>query len=42
MLTRLVISNLATIESLSIEFKAGFTVLTGETGAGKSGPPAML
>lgn len=36
MLTRLVISNLATIESLSIEFNAGFTVLTGETGAGKS------
>ena len=36
MLTRLVISNLATIESLSIEFNARFTVLTGETGAGKS------
>lgn len=36
MLTRLVISNLATIESLSIEFNEGFTVLTGEAGAGKS------
>ena len=36
MLTRLVISNLATIASLSIDFERGFTVLTGETGAGKS------
>lgn len=36
MLTRLAISNLATIESLAIDFQAGFTVLTGETGAGKS------
>lgn len=36
MLTRLAISNLATIQSLTIEFEQGFTVLTGETGAGKS------
>ncbi len=36
MLFRLAISNLATIESLTIEFSEGFTVLTGETGAGKS------
>jgi DNA repair protein RecN (Recombination protein N) len=35
-LTRLAVSNFATIESLSIEFHPGFTVLTGETGAGKS------
>jgi DNA repair protein RecN (Recombination protein N) len=35
-LTRLVISNLATIASLAIDFRRGFTVLTGETGAGKS------
>jgi DNA repair protein RecN (Recombination protein N) len=36
LLTRLVISNLATIASLAIDFQHGFTVLTGETGAGKS------
>jgi DNA repair protein RecN (Recombination protein N) len=36
MLTRLLIQNLATIEKQIIEFKPGFTVLTGETGAGKS------
>jgi DNA repair protein RecN (Recombination protein N) len=36
MLTRLAISNFATIESLSVEFLDGFSVLTGETGAGKS------
>ncbi|MFI5401217.1 MAG: DNA repair protein RecN, partial [SAR324 cluster bacterium] len=36
MLTRLAVSNFATIESLAIEFHLGFTVLTGETGAGKS------
>ena len=35
-LIRLAISNLATIRKLSIEFEEGFTVLTGETGAGKS------
>ncbi len=36
MLTRLAISNLATIHSLTVDFQEGFTVLTGETGAGKS------
>ncbi|MCZ6627357.1 MAG: DNA repair protein RecN [SAR324 cluster bacterium] len=36
MLTRLAISNLATIESITIAFGEGYTVLTGETGAGKS------
>jgi DNA repair protein RecN (Recombination protein N) len=35
-LTRLTISNLATIQSLTIDFHQGFSVLTGETGAGKS------
>ena len=36
MLSHLVIRNFAIIEHLEIPFKAGFTVLTGETGAGKS------
>ena len=36
MLTSLRIQNLALVEDLSMEFTAGFTVLTGETGAGKS------
>lgn len=36
MLKSLSIKNLATIESLHIEFAAGLNVLTGETGAGKS------
>lgn len=36
MLTHLSISNLATIEHLSVEFGDGFSILTGETGAGKS------
>ena len=36
MLTRLNISNLATIQSLSANFSKGFSVLSGETGAGKS------
>ncbi len=36
MLTGLVIKNLAVIENLRIDFKEGFTALTGETGAGKS------
>lgn len=36
MLIRLSITNLATIESLSVGFRENFTVLTGETGAGKS------
>lgn len=36
MLTELNIKNFAVIDSLSITFKEGFNVLTGETGAGKS------
>jgi DNA repair protein RecN (Recombination protein N) len=36
MLGSLHIKNLATIEDLEIQFQAGFTILTGETGAGKS------
>ena len=36
MLTSLRIQNLALVEDLSIELRSGFTVLTGETGAGKS------
>lgn len=36
MLKSLNISNLAVIESQTAEFEEGFTVLTGETGAGKS------
>ncbi len=36
MLSHLVIKNFAIIEHLEIPFKDGFTVLTGETGAGKS------
>jgi DNA repair protein RecN (Recombination protein N) len=36
MLRELRIRNLAVIESVSISFPPGFTVLTGETGAGKS------
>lgn len=36
MLTDLTIKNVAIIDSLQISFKAGLTVLTGETGAGKS------
>ncbi|MEE8395731.1 MAG: AAA family ATPase, partial [bacterium] len=36
MLNRITISNLATIHSLELELERGFTVLTGETGAGKS------
>lgn len=36
MLTNLEIKNIALIEELSIELKEGMTVLTGETGAGKS------
>nr|MBI3614324.1 AAA family ATPase [Nitrospirota bacterium] len=36
MLTELRIANFALIEQLSLEFAAGFQVLTGETGAGKS------
>lgn len=36
MLKRLSIANLAIIENIDVTFKEGFTVLTGETGAGKS------
>ncbi|MVB11947.1 DNA repair protein RecN [Caprobacter fermentans] len=36
MLTQLYIENIAVIEKARIEFGAGFNVLTGETGAGKS------
>lgn len=36
MLSALRITNLAIVEDLSLDLQAGFTVLTGETGAGKS------
>lgn len=36
MLTELRITNFAVIERLSLEIDSGFTVLTGETGTGKS------
>lgn len=36
MLTRLVISNYALIDELSVSFEEGLTIMTGETGAGKS------
>ena len=36
MLTELRIRNIALIEEIALEFEDGFTVLTGETGAGKS------
>lgn len=36
MLTRLLISNIALIDKSDISFDAGFSALTGETGAGKS------
>ncbi len=36
MIHSLRIKNLATIEDLELNFKEGFTILTGETGAGKS------
>ena len=36
MLTGLRLQNIALIERLELDFSAGFTVLTGETGAGKS------
>ena len=36
MLNRLLIKNFAIIDSVNIEFNSGFTVLSGETGAGKS------
>ncbi|WP_321160274.1 MULTISPECIES: AAA family ATPase [Marinomonas] len=36
MLTSIAISNFAIVESLELEFKKGMTVISGETGAGKS------
>ena len=36
MLTRLIIENYALIDKLEIDFSGGFSVITGETGAGKS------
>ncbi|MBT7933333.1 MAG: AAA family ATPase, partial [Thiotrichales bacterium] len=36
MLEHLNIKNLVVVEELNIEFKFGMTVITGETGAGKS------
>ena len=36
MLTRLIIKNFAIIEDIDISFNEGLTVITGETGAGKS------
>ncbi len=36
MLTNLYIKNFALIEELSVEFSGGLTIITGETGAGKS------
>ena len=36
MLKELIITNLALIEKLHVSFTEGLTVLTGETGAGKS------
>lgn len=36
MLTQLTIENIAVIERADVSFSSGMTVLTGETGAGKS------
>ena len=36
MLTHLLISNYALIDTLDIDFRKGLTIITGETGAGKS------
>ena len=36
MLTTLRVSNYVLIDQLEVDFKSGFTVITGETGAGKS------
>ncbi|NNJ71880.1 MAG: AAA family ATPase, partial [Enterobacterales bacterium] len=36
MLTQIQIHNFAIIEQLDIDFRSGLTVVTGETGAGKS------
>lgn len=38
MLTALSINNVVLIDKLDLEFKSGLSVLTGETGAGKSHP----
>ena len=36
MLVKLKVQNFAIIEDIELDFKSGLTVLTGETGAGKS------
>ena len=36
MLTQLYIKNFALIDELDMDFRSGFSVITGETGAGKS------
>ncbi len=36
MLTQITVKNLAIVDSLELDFESGFSVLTGETGAGKS------
>ena len=36
MITELHIENIAVIKKLTVDFRSGFSVLTGETGAGKS------
>lgn len=36
MLSRLRVKNLALVENIAVEFKAGLNIITGETGAGKS------
>ena len=36
MITSLTIENFALIDKLSIDFAEGFSIITGETGAGKS------
>ena len=36
MLTRLTVRDFAIVDRIEVEFDAGMTVLTGETGAGKS------
>ena len=36
MLDQLFVKNLVVVQELNIEFKNGMTVVTGETGAGKS------
>ena len=36
MITHLIIKNYTLIDTLEIDFQRGFSVITGETGAGKS------